>query len=269
MTTLPEFRAFALDNMMELEAILAEVYAGLAAGQTSFAMFDGGAHKAFHTLRMLALPGCVRVHAVEADPFMANTFRDIVSRHSPEITNRIVFHQKALQDDPELASIPWKSSPSHVGRSSIVSPNPERSTIWDDNPDMRYRDEMTVPATTIDTILASEDLPVPFLKLDLEGADLLALSGAEKTLTEKRPVVAFENSIHAPKVHGFSIKEKIDFFQQIRYVPLNFIGAPMKAATWFGFFEAWLVPYEFVAAFRKHLDSAMLSREISIARYRV
>ena len=259
---LANFRTHALANMMDVEAILCEIYTARVAGLSDFAMFDGGAHRAYHTLRMLALPGCGRVHAVEADPFMAQTFRDIIGRQEPEAAKRVVLHQAALQDDPQRHSIPWKSSPSHVGRSSIVSTNPERNTIWGDNPDMVYRDEMSVPSTTIDGILDTETLPLPFLKSDLEGADLIALKGAETTLKNKRPVIAFENSVHAPKVHGFTIVDMVAYFGRLGYVPMNFAGERMSEQNWFGFFEAWLVPTELQDWLAKQLDAALSQREL-------
>jgi len=242
--TLEDFRAYATSNMMGLEALLSEIYTAHAAGQSNFVMFDGGAHKGYHTTRMADLPGVSQVYAVEADPFMAETLRGNLGERLEADTPKILLTEAALQNNPVITSIPWKSSPSHVGRSSIVSANPDRSTIWGDNPDMEYRDEMSVKATTIDIILENELLDMPFLKLDLEGADLLALQGANQTLRNKRPIVAFENSIHAPKVHGFSLEDIAAYFERLNYVPMNFIGDPIGPDTWFGFFEAWAVPHE-------------------------
>ena len=186
MTSLSDFHTFARSNMMELEVILSEVYAARVSGETGFTMFDGGAHKGFHTKKMLDLPGCERVFAVEADPFMAETLQknlaDRIDRPLPQL--HII--QKALQDNPSVTTIAWKSSPSHVGRSSIVSDNAKRSTIWRDNADIQYRDEMRIEATTIDLILAGETAPLPFLKLDLEGADLLALRGASREASSSK-----------------------------------------------------------------------------------
>jgi len=259
---LSDFRTYALSHMMDVEAILSEVYTARCAGRHGFALFDGGAHKAYHTMRMLDLPGCLRVHAVEADPFMAETFRGVLDKRRPDDLDRVAFYQKALQDNPDLQSIPWKSSPSHVGRSSIVARDSERQTIWGDNPDMEYREEFDVPATTIDSILAAEALPVPFLKLDLEGADLLALRGAAETLRCKRPIVAFENSIHAPKVHGFTLEEIAAYFDGLDYVPMSFVGERISTDTWFGFFEAWVAPSEDADWLHEQLNAALERRNL-------
>ena len=123
-------------------------------------LFDGGAHKAFHSSDART-SRCQRVHAVEADPFMAEKFREIINREVSNSDARLRFYEAALQNDKDLRSVTWKSSPSHVGRSSIVAKTSSRQTIWGDNPEMEYRDEFEVPATTIDKILA-EDPPHPF-----------------------------------------------------------------------------------------------------------
>lgn len=256
------FREYALPNLMNVEAILKEIYTARCQDLKEYTLFDGGAHKGYHTIRMLDLSGCKRVYAVEADPFMAQAFNTILETQRPNDFDRVSFHQKALQDDPARASIPWKSSTTHVGRSSIVATNSERQTIWGDNPDMVYRESFEVPATTIDALLADEPLPIPFLKLDLEGADLIALRGARKTLRTKRPVVAFENSVHAPKVHGFTLEEMAAYFDGLGYVPINFVGERMTPDSWFGFFEAWLAPEEDANWLAGQLDEALARRGI-------
>lgn len=238
-----DFRAFALENMMAPEEVLSEVYTSYVDGQQGFSMFDGGAHKAFHTKRMLDLEGCERVYAVEADPFMAKKCLDALSKSHGE-DDRLLFVEKALQNDPAVTSIPWMSSVSHVGRSSILSQVGDKATIWGEGCEIEYRETMEVSATTIDMLLEGEGLSLKFIKLDLEGADLLALMGAKKTLERFRPIVAFENSIHAPKVHGFTIDQILTFFSGLNYVPMNFIGEPIGPENWFGFFEAWAAPRE-------------------------
>lgn len=262
MPNLNDFSTYAQANMMDLEAILSEVYTARTAGETGFVLFDGGAHRGYHTTRMLDLPGCEAVYAIEADPFMAETLMKVLGARLDRDLPKVHLIEKALQDNPFVSSIPWKSSASHVGRSSIASANPERLTIWGDNPDMKYREDMRVKATTIDTILADETRPLPFLKLDLEGADLLSLRGARNTLSEKRPVVAFENSVHAPKVHGFTLDEIAAYFRSLDYVPMNFIGEPIQPKTWFGFFEAWTVPRDRADWLTRTVQAAIAKRPV-------
>ncbi|MCH8488813.1 MAG: FkbM family methyltransferase [Oceanicaulis sp.] len=259
MTRLSEFREYALANKMELGAILSEVYTGLMRDRTGFSMFDGGAHKGYHTLRMLALPGCERVIAVEADPDMAQRLHEIIEREAPGDT-RVTLVKKALQRDPSIRSIPWRSSSSLQGRSSIVSENSGRPTIWHGNQEMEYRDVAQVEAATIDDILSANTLPLGFIKLDLEGADLHALFGARDTLARYRPVVAFENSVHAPEVHGFTLPEVAGYFHGLGYVAMDVVGDVMGVDNWFGFFEAWAVPRERVAMVSELINESLAKR---------
>ncbi len=228
---------------MQLDMIMHEVYESLSADQEHFTMFDGGSHKGWHAWRMIQLPGCREVYAVEADPSMGKILTENLTKwhKTPQPELHIVL--KALQNDPETTEIPWMSSHTHVGRSSILSTNKTAPTIWDTHTDVKYRDQLSVPATTIDQILHPAK-SIPFLKLDLEGADFLALRGATQTLTEKRPVVAYENSSKAPQVHGYSVNDIQSYFEKVGYIPLNYIGVPMTTDTWFDFHEAWAIPIE-------------------------
>lgn len=240
-------RELATTDMMAIEAIVSEVCARKCQGLSDFALFDGGAHSGYHTIRMASLPGCEAVYAVEADPTMAEGLEKIVAKAKrqggfPKATE-FLLSVKALQGDQERDCVTWKSSTSHIGRSSIASTG-ERKTIWNAEEKIVYREDITVEATTIDKLLASERRPLPFLKLDLEGADITSLFGGRETLKNKRPIVAFENSVHAPKVHGFTIEEFIRFLEGIDYVATDFFGNRLELKNWFTFFEAWLTPVE-------------------------
>lgn len=257
MITLQEFRAFTSTQMMALEAVVADVYTARCAPLNSFVLFDGGAHRGYHTLRMLALKGCKKVIAVEADPFMADVLLKTLEDAGDDILNRVELVESALQNNPRIYALTWKSSTSHMGRSSISGANAQQKTIWPTDAGIAYRPDLTVRATTIDKTLAGVLRPVPFIKLDLEGADLLALFGAERTLQSKRPLIAFENAIHAPKVHGFSLENVMSYLSALDYVPLDFLGEPLTRDTWFGFFEAWATPREQLAQTQALIKSAV------------
>lgn len=260
MITLPELKAFAMKDLLALEFIISDVYAEVTAGLSKFALFDGGAHTGWHTTRMLDLPGCEKVYAVEADPFMAAGLRESLAARLAADHPKLDLIQKALQSDPNLKSISWRSSKSHVGRSSIVSSNSDRPTIWSAHNDIEYRNEMSVEATTIDQILAGETLALPFIKLDLEGADFVSLKGASKTLREKRPLVIFENAASATEVHDFTEVEAFEYFDSLDYVPMNFLGEPLGRAGWFGFFEAWAAPKEKAGQLATAVQKAVAKR---------
>lgn len=53
------------------------------------------------------------------------------------------------------------------------------------------RERVYVPTLTLDTLLASQPRP-SFVKIDTEGAEVMALRGAERLLTEVRPTIYIE-----------------------------------------------------------------------------
>jgi FkbM family methyltransferase len=57
--------------------------------------------------------------------------------------------------------------------------------------------EVTVKTTTIDTIVEQLGFQPAFMKVDVEGAGAVALSGARKTISQYRPVVLME--LHGPE----------------------------------------------------------------------
>ncbi len=262
MTTMQKFRAYALENPMELDVAMCEVYTILAQDVDQFTMFDGGSHKGWHAHRMLQIENCAKVYAVEADPSIGNILVDNLTKWHTEDTPKLHIVRKALQDQASTTSIPWLSSHSHVGRSSIQSKNTDSPSIWSTHQDVQYRDDVSVPATTIDLILEADKRPLPFVKLDLEGADFLALRGASDTLKNARPVIAFENSDKAPGVHGYTLDDVSDYFNSHSYVPLDYTGQPLHKDTWFEFYEAWTVPIEKLAQ-TQQLISAAINKRIS------
>jgi FkbM family methyltransferase len=260
MSRIARLKDFVKANPMELDVAMQEVYTGLTQGTSGFAMFEGGAHKGWHAWRMIQLPGCGAVYAVEADPTMSRTLTDNLTAWHKTATPHLTIVAKALQNRPDVSDIPWMSSDSHVGRSSIRAEATGVASIWDDHKDVHYREPVRVPATTIDAILAAEMRPIPFIKLDLEGADIIALMGGEKTLQTRRPVIAFENASKAPGVHGYTLDDVIAFFSRLGYWPLDYVGDRLKPETWFEFHEAWAVPIETAAKAHPLITAAMQRR---------
>jgi hypothetical protein len=65
-----------------------------------------------------------------------------------------------------------------IKRSAAIDPG---ATIADD----------AIPTTTLDTLIREGTIArIDFIKMDIEGSELAALKGAEKTLREQRPRLA-------------------------------------------------------------------------------
>lgn len=74
----------------------------------------------------------------------------------------------------------------------------------------------------LDTIIKAgfpdgNDRKVDFIKLDLEGAELSALKGAQRILAEDRPVIVLEVNHYALQQHGAGYTEIIAFLTQAGY----------------------------------------------------
>jgi FkbM family methyltransferase len=125
------------------------------------------------------------VHAVEAAPGTAELLRRNVAAN-PRYTIHV--HELALADvEGELEFTAFEAG---SGLSSLVSSS--SGTV------------VCVRATTLDTLTASLGR-VDLVKLDLEGAELRALQGARRLLSEDRPALMIELEPEHLKRQGGSI----------------------------------------------------------------
>jgi FkbM family methyltransferase len=69
-----------------------------------------------------------------------------------------------------------------------------------DNPDEEVQ-EIRVSAARLDDVLPPQ-LPIDFIKIDVEGAELQVFRGALRTLREHRPLVIFEHGFGAADCYG-------------------------------------------------------------------
>jgi FkbM family methyltransferase len=72
---------------------------------------------------------------------------------------------------------------------------------------------ISVQTDLLDHILAA-DIHIDFIKIDVEGAEMLVLKGAEKTIKRCQPIVVFEHGLGASDVYGTSPKQVFDFFEK-------------------------------------------------------
>lgn len=69
--------------------------------------------------------------------------------------------------------------------------------------------QITVQVRRLDDVVA-KDAPVSFIKIDVEGADLLVMRGARETIARTRPVVVFEFGLGSVESYGVTAEDAWD-----------------------------------------------------------
>ena len=72
---------------------------------------------------------------------------------------------------------------------------------------------ITVKTDLLDNIIPA-DMPLNFIKIDVEGAEMLVLKGAEKTIKRCHPIVVFEHGLGGSDVYGTTPKQIFAFFEK-------------------------------------------------------
>ncbi len=89
-------------------------------------------------------------------------------------------HNFALSDEAGEAEL-YSPRDGHHGGTSLQNQG------WEDD-----ADAFTVPTKRLDDVLPESVRSVEFMKIDVEGAELLAIKGAEKTISKFRPTILCE-----------------------------------------------------------------------------
>jgi FkbM family methyltransferase len=142
---------------------------------------DVGAHKGYFTLLLAKLVGeRGRVIAFEAHPDNAATTRKHAAVNG--VAERVVVENRAVSDgsEPEVTL--------YFGREGSSF---EWNILGRDVLGRATEAVLRVPATTLDAHFAPGER-IDFLKMDIEGAEAMALPGMHRLLAESRPVLVVE-----------------------------------------------------------------------------
>ncbi len=128
-----------------------------------------------------------------------------------EFSGRSEVHHCALGTEAGRFSIGWDNSAGNPGGTWSL-PTKE---IQQEFHDVGFRVE-EVEVKTLDSIVA--DRKVDVIKIDIEGAEGLALRGAARTLAQSRPIILSEmNFSLLPKISGFSAGDYIRWMTEQGY----------------------------------------------------
>jgi FkbM family methyltransferase len=144
---------------------------------------DVGCHEGLILEGLIAAAPNGRHFAFEPIPSLAAKLRD----RFPQVE----VHEVALSDEP--------------GRASFVhvTSNPGYSGLRERRYDRPSEDleNIDVEVSTLDELLPP-DLPIRFIKIDVEGAELGVLRGGARTIERWKPYVVFEHGLGAADCYG-------------------------------------------------------------------
>jgi len=165
---------------------------------------DIGAHAGAWTVPLSKL--CAHVYAFEALPYYNNILQmtiRLLHRKNITLLNKAVMHQNGfinlVWQDQNGQKLPGKTS--------------------------HCRQEVTHFSTTVEGVMLDDFLlesalniaRVRFIKIDIEGAELLALQGATQLITQSHPLIYLEICNDYCKNYGYSAKDIFKFLTNYDY----------------------------------------------------
>jgi len=171
-------------------------------------VFDVGANVGLYTQAMAEIVGPRgMVHAFEPVPPTFDTL-------SQRFTDRrrwfnVHLHRLVVSDRPGSVEMILPGSDS--GQASLRHHHEAAWTAAE--PSTEYPAE----ATTLDAFVAKHPMRVDFIKIDIEGAELLALRGADRLVTGQHPILFIEVWERWIADFGYSAGALADFFEQHGY----------------------------------------------------
>jgi methyltransferase, FkbM family len=139
------------------------------------------------------------VHAFEANDFVF----DILRRNVEENHARIKPHFCAVHN---------------VGGETLYFPEPDfRRFGTYGSYGIDYVGHQGKPVTTLAIDDLEFDMPVSFIKIDVQGGDLFAMQGAVKTIEKYKMPILFEYEKEFEAEQGYTFQQYLDFIESINY----------------------------------------------------
>jgi FkbM family methyltransferase len=195
---------------------------------------DIGAHAGRHLAKFI---GCVgargRVHAFEPLPDMhAQLLRRFGARN-------VILHNVAVSDsEGRVSFVHAKGSPEESGLRQRTYNDPDKVTPT----------AIEVVAERLDAHIDALD-GLRFIKIDVEGAEMNVLQGAEGVLARHRPLVSVEYGRPAYAAYGHGTFTLFDFAEQHGYAMYDIFAHRLDRDDWAiacdsVYWDYFMVPFE-------------------------
>lgn len=189
-------------------------------------VWDIGANIGVFTFAAASIANCGTVVAIEADTWLASLMRKTCRLRS-HLDQDIRIVPVAIADQDTVLTLRIAGRGRASNALSIASGSSQMGGV---------REEQHVPSLTLDSLLKT--MPKPdFVKIDVEGAECLVLSGAKTVIRAARPVFYIE-------VAEKSFPDVISLFDASNYTTFDERGSVVQTWTASNFF---FVPNESAA----------------------
>jgi FkbM family methyltransferase len=177
-------------------------------------VLDLGANFAYYTERMSKLVGSKgKVYAFEPIPFTFDVFKMLVK--SFKLKN-VVYYKKGVSNKNETVQfrVPKMSFGTLSTGQAHIS---ERKNNIKNNNDYKFTQEevFDCDVVVLDDFFNPHLSSLSFIKIDIEGAELFALQGAENLIRQFKPVVLIEINPVFLEGFGLSAESILQFIKDI------------------------------------------------------
>ncbi len=160
----------------------------------------------------------VGYYAIMAAWHLRHSLGSVVYAFEP---NHLAFEYLQRNKDLNKLSnlIPIQQAVGDKGGTMVLYINPGGITFGSLRPYLTHlTGSCEVQVTTLDEFLAQyPESKIGLMKIDIEGAELLALQGAKKTIERDRPVIFYEENEPAYQAFGYTVAEVRDFLKALGY----------------------------------------------------
>jgi FkbM family methyltransferase len=192
-----------LVNTGEYEPVEARMLASMAEG--AGVVFDVGANMGFYALSWASklAPGG-KIHVFEPVP---TTFERLIRNiEINDMGDRVIANNSGLADRVSTMTM-YLPSFSGSGAASLADLHPAESSV-----------EVQVPIGTLDEYMTIKDVrALDFMKVDVEGAELLVLKGGARSIAEHRPFLFLELLRKWSKPFGYHPNDVIKMLTELGY----------------------------------------------------